>query len=209
MELGNLVFGNSRGEHLVPRRCGWEEVLYELCSEIESDSSSFDLGYGVNFENKVFMINRYYWGDCTCGFENKEFKEKHHKDCYQSLVKSEIIKKLNGFRTSELSYNTTSKIEDSVRKKICKQMKLSYPGGCAVHCTCDYHERYKSWLKDIGYPNGCLDTCLLRKPNFLHKPSGFRIEWYKYPFRDSYMNQKIKLKDFKKIINLCIESLKQ
>lgn len=27
------------------------------------------------------------------------------------------------------------------------------------------------------------------KPNLVYKPTGFEIMWYKYPFRDSYMNQ--------------------
>ncbi len=28
-------------------------------------------------------------------------------------------------------------------------------------------------------------------PNFVYKPTGFEIKWYKYAFRDSYMNQNL------------------
>lgn len=46
------------------------------------------------------------------------------------------------------------------------------------------------------------------KPNFVYKPTGFKIDWYKYPFRDSYMNQNISKKEFMEIILKCIESVK-
>jgi hypothetical protein len=44
--------------------------------------------------------------------------------------------------------------------------------------------------------------------DFLYKPSGFTIHWYKYPLRDAYTNQKITLAGFKKIISACIQSCK-
>jgi hypothetical protein len=49
--------------------------------------------------------------------------------------------------------------------------------------------------------------CKLMVPNFLYKPTGFAIEWYKYPLRDSYMNFEITLDEFTQIIDKCIASL--
>ena len=44
-------------------------------------------------------------------------------------------------------------------------------------------------------------------PNFLYKPTGFEIRWYKYPFRDSYMNQNLTDGEIIDIFNKCIESV--
>ena len=49
--------------------------------------------------------------------------------------------------------------------------------------------------------------CLLVRDNFHHKPTGFGIQWYKYPFRDSYMNQNITLEEFGAVVDDCIKSL--
>lgn len=43
--------------------------------------------------------------------------------------------------------------------------------------------------------------------NFLHKPSGFAVRWYKYAFRDSYMNQEAGRERFVEIVADCIASL--
>ena len=44
-------------------------------------------------------------------------------------------------------------------------------------------------------------------PNFIFLPTGFEIEWYKYPFRDSYMNRCLDEKQIRHIWRLCIESV--
>ena len=45
------------------------------------------------------------------------------------------------------------------------------------------------------------------KPNFIYKPTGFKIKWYKYPLRDSYSNQCMDEDTFEDIINHCLESV--
>jgi hypothetical protein len=68
MELGNMVFGNSRGAYPVPRMDEFEEQIFRL---LEAMGASL---YGVNYENDVFWVMPYYWGDCEC--------EGHHdEDC--------------------------------------------------------------------------------------------------------------------------------
>lgn len=44
-------------------------------------------------------------------------------------------------------------------------------------------------------------------PNFLYKPTGFEIQWYKYPFRDSYMNQNLTKEEILDIFKKCAESV--
>lgn len=64
IELGNLLFGNSRGQYHIDRD-KWEEPFYEFLT-----ACGFD-GYGYqekdpsadHFENDVFILRPYYWGD--------------------------------------------------------------------------------------------------------------------------------------------------
>lgn len=214
MEMGNLLFGNSRGSVPIERQTGYEDQLKRLL-----DAGRVDWWHGgETFENDTFIARRYYWGDCTCGWEVKdwEFTEKHRPECYQSLVDGELQKegwltdKCGFLRPPEhLSYDEYSKIQDRIRKRFCKEMELSFPECCAVHCTCDMAERYTRYRQVVGFPDGCLESCETRQPNFLHKPTGLRIEWYKYPLRDAYFNRECSLDEFKAIIDSCIASVEE
>lgn len=123
MEIGNLLFGNSRGEYPL-KRGRWQETFCEFLDKIGLD------GYGYiekeelkeyktdrgGFENEIFLVNPYYWGD---------------------------------------------------------------------------------------------DENIMEEPNFVYKPTGYQIEWYKYPLRDSYANQKLSFEELKGILDKCIESVKK
>ena len=251
MELGNMVFGNSRGEHHVDR-----DLQDEFCELLER--MGFD-GYGHKddhpewaFENEVFRIQPYYWGDCECGYDERESAwcaaNKHRPDCYQSEVDAhkdawdaehgfkEIERRafgkddsfFGGFdverdepipgvmacvmrpRTGEAmeawrkAYSRRDRAQDKARKEMCQKHGLSYPSGCAVHCTCDYRDRWQAWSSQNDHE----PTCSLVTPNFLHKPSGFRLDWYKYPLRDSYSNAPLTRELMRSMFRDCAESLK-
>lgn len=57
------------------------------------------------------------------------------------------------------------------------------------------------WWGDEEAPEATL-------PNFLHKPSGLEIRWYKYPFRDSYSNRAFTSGELSTIVDECIKSLR-
>lgn len=123
LELGNLCFGNSRGKFQVDR--DWNKEFQMFLEECSFDSYGYfendDIKYkefikSGEFENDIFIINPYYWGD-------------------------------------------------------------------------DYEKQIK--------------------PNFVYKPTNLTISWYKYPFRDSYMNKYISRKEFKEILEKCKESFKK
>ena len=100
-------------------------------------------------------------------------------------------------------YDLVRQREDQIRKELCERFNLSYPEGCAVHCTCDFEQWWAAFCEE-----NCHDPdCPIVKPNFLHKPTGFNISWYKYPMRSSFMNENLSVKEFAKIIDNCIESL--
>ena len=119
MEIGNLLFGNSRGEYRVPRE--WQDKFWEL---IEAYNPGDGYGYAPDgspfatdrggYENDTFLINPYYWGD---------------------------------------------------------------------------------------------DEAIEAEPNFVYKPTGYEIQWYKYPLRDAWSNRQVEYEDFCKVVNDCIESV--
>lgn len=43
------------------------------------------------------------------------------------------------------------------------------------------------------------------KPNFIFKPTGYEMRWYKYPLRDSYANQELTYKEFNAMLKKCEE----
>ena len=116
MEMGNILFGNSRGEYAVEPRGDYQEAFCDFLFR-----NGFD-GYGVHefrkerdFENDTFIIRPYYWGE---------------------------------------------------------------------------------------------DEEIAQLPNFVYKPTGLEIKWYKYPMRDAYSNQDIDIESFKAVLRRCEESMK-
>lgn len=123
MELGNMLFGNSRGTYSLERGI-WQRTFFEFLDEIGLDGYGYVEDEGLKeyttdrggFENDIFVINPYYWGD---------------------------------------------------------------------------------------------DESIMEEHNFIYKPTGYEIDWYKYPLRDSYANKKLTFKEFKEILNECKKSVKK
>ena len=215
MELGNICFGNSRGTFEIGRHSGYEGQLQRLfLACVDHD----DVSYGIDYENDTFFCMPYYWGDCTCGFEgltNKWSSENDHsQECYHYLVINELLERTfikkdgwcSGYRADKpisMTQNQARIIEEGVRKRYCKELNLPYPAGCAIHCTCNYEKKWNKFLSENDHKKDCPVVL----PNFLYKPTGFEIQWYKYPLRDAYMNEDISLREFIKIIDKCIESI--
>lgn len=118
MELGNLMFGNSRGEYAVEPRREYQDAFFGFL-----DANGWD-GHAIrtdncddpcNFENDTFIIRAYYWGE---------------------------------------------------------------------------------------------DEDIAALPNFVYKPTGLEISWYKYPMRDAYSNQGVSLEQFIEILADCERSMK-
>jgi hypothetical protein len=189
-----MIFGNSRGSHPVDRSMQDEWYSY-------MEQAGFD-GYGYHdlsdergvFENEVFRLQPYYWGDCECGFEERDWQwskeHRHSGECYQSELRREKIAaggKPGGEwgwieRPKSLSYDQWNKIERDIYNRLCAKHGLDPKFGCAVHCTCTHDSDYQAWREQNDHAPDCMTVM----PNFTHKPSGFTLQWYKYPLRDSY-----------------------
>jgi len=68
MELGNIIFGYSRGQYSVPRGI-WEERFYNFLEKINSDNYGYandqhhpNVNSRGGFETTLFTINPYWWG---------------------------------------------------------------------------------------------------------------------------------------------------
>ena len=116
MEIGNLLFGNSRGNYPVPRG-EWQELFTDFLAYNGFDMYGYKEGAKeAFFENDVFSIRPYYWGD---------------------------------------------------------------------------------------------DDEIANLPNFVYKPTGYSISWYKYPLRDAYASADITEDEFGEMLEKCEESLKE
>ena len=80
----------------------------------------------------------------------------------------------------------------------------------------DCVKKYPNKRRDFGFEN---DTFILRpyywggnsraarRPNFVFKPTGYQLKWYKYPLRDAYANRNLALADFEEMLKRCAESV--
>jgi len=184
-------------------------ILRDIAVKYSKDSNGeWAEKYGTEFENDEFIMRCYYWGDCDCGWDDMEFDEPHSKDCYQSLVDKDLEKL--GWKKDKydfldspkgMKYDECDKIRDKVYKKYCNKFNLTFPNGCAVHCTCDHEENFKKWFEENKKgKNGHSNKCALELPNFLHKKTGFEVRWYKYLGRDMEVNMKSPIKELKKLL---------
>lgn len=71
MELGNAIFGHSRGHAEVPRQAGYEQHVERLFAAIGLDAE----GYERAHENDTFAIRPYHWGDCTCPDDDRDIDD--------------------------------------------------------------------------------------------------------------------------------------
>lgn len=221
MELGNMIFGHSRGQAQIPRDDPWEKPLFDLLEACGCD------GYGwPAFENAVFKVQGYDWdAECDCGFDEaaEQWHEdhRHSPDCYDSVaakvmaeydsrtgykdiearaygddgslmrgfdqdhsqplpgvtVTSFTPRKDAAMKALDTARKVRDKYERDALKRLCAERGLTYPDGCKVHCDCYKQKAAQEWFG----ANDHKPECRVIQPNFLHKPTGFRIQWYKYP----------------------------
>ncbi len=201
MIFGDLVFGCSRGWFEIPDREKWKGELNRLFEAV--DPNYYE---DVNYGNDVFVVMPYYWGDCTCGYYKREREwlicNPHKDSCYQK----------DYWNIPDYLLSLTLSDEDRFIDEAIKPLYIKHGfdvteknwwRGYESRCDCGRDERWRRWLEE----NYHSDDCMLMKPNFLYKPTGFQIKWGISPLRDGYMNQDITLEEFAKIIDDCIKSL--
>lgn len=257
MELGNMIFGNSRGEAQVPRDASfggpWEDLRDALGISYRgyAEGAHRLKNEAGNIETHVFVIRPYDWdAECDCGAGDRMTEwydaNPHAPTCYQTELRSRLasweersgyaeadralhdpaspwpgmqvtreepapgVHVLIGTPRRDEAYEKWRKLNDHRRKverALFDELGAKYGVdphyGAAVHCTCGRDERGEAMWVAMG---GHESTCRFVQPNFLYKPTGFRINWYKYPFRDAYMTPPVDPEEWRRIVRHCIES---
>lgn len=193
-------------------------------------------GYGANFENETFVMRRFYWGDCDCGYEEREaaYSAKdpgHSAACYQTelrarmqayedanphpavRMKTEVTKSDFGVVTITSPADPAEKkqashacdrrqalFEDELYQELGAKFGVDPHYGAAIHCTCGCKDRWKAWVA----ANGHTAACSLLLPNFLHKPTGFAVRWYKWIGRDNEVEGEC---DLRAVLDECANTL--
>jgi hypothetical protein len=262
MELGNMIFGNSRGEFPVPRDETFEEPWDKLCEALKINHRGYaddgclvpEMTSWSGVENGTFSIRAYDWdAECDCGAKAKMDRwfgaNPHGPECYQTELHARLKswEGRSGYARAEAlafgdnddgrplpgmnmaredvapgvmfmsfaprsdaameAYNKLRDRRGQVERKLfdelCSKHGVDRKFGCMVHCTCGRGARGDLFWQNVG---GHADDCRLTQPNFLFKPTGFRLNWYKYPFRDSYMSDPLTPDQWREIMGACIAS---
>lgn len=165
-------------------------------------------GYGTEYENDTFLMHPFCWcerDDCPwCGGCQSEeiFHPGHSGDCYQTRLR--VIRPAVGAFSSP-AYQRA-------RTELCREMGLDPDFGSEVHCTCDGSaeatRRYKACQCDWHLGNGPFRFGKATGgPNFWHKPSGLRINWYKWIGRSMEFSFQPTNSQWRAIYAECIASI--
>ena len=172
------------------------QISDDFDREIESKIDK----YG-KYENETFSIFPYWWGDCECDYLNWSAMwarvHEHESRCYQTELR--ILEKEH----KKIAKDTFGFMDTQVVKDLLNYHNLPKQG-CAVHCDCTYDMNWENALMERGETH--TKECPMTFPNFYYKPTDLRIEWYKYPFRDSYSNRKFTAEEFLEMMTSCIEA---
>jgi len=203
----NQCFISKSKEYKVPRGVGFEEELRRLFRACAPCKNENWVEYGLKFKNDVFVIFPYYWGECTCGYQEKEEEwfdtHEHAEKCYQSILKKELDS--YDQQHPDEKWEKRRKAHELITKRLCEKMGIVWLDEVSWenYCTCEYREQLDEFFKNNHHHS----DCPIVRPNFFYKPTGYELRWYKYPLRDSYANKALTLEQFKRMIDDCIQSL--
>lgn len=92
--------------------------ISEAALKFQGEDSSMP-GYGANFENEVFEMNRFWWGDCDCEDtypQTDEWEVDHRFDC--PATRANFYHKRTGFRIDWYKYiGRSMEWDDSISKE--------------------------------------------------------------------------------------------
>lgn len=183
---------------------GDEDYFYGLGGEY---------GYGTDYENDVFAMRRFYWGDCVCGWTeawDALVEESEDSDCYQVELEQRSFEAGVCYchhADNGLDDDERQKRQDAIYKELTAKYGLPM-NGCAVHCTCTRKARVDALWEAHKYgPDGHAEDCPIVLPNFHHKPSGLKVEWYKWIGRSMEFNQQPTSPEWGRILEECYASL--
>lgn len=243
IELGNLLFGHSRGEYHVPREwqdtfctflenCGFDSYGYtddKLEKYIKTDYGYYEDVYPTNtsikdvLKNGTHLREMPYTEFIMKGISYRGNYYKYNDKLYLILpdFSPEYLEKLELYDDeflnwlcdlSDADYEKYMNDELIVPAEI-STLEPSIDEAGIIESMYEVIERESHihfFDNDVfslrPYYWGESDE-LAEKPNFVFKPTGFELSWYKWPFRDSYMSKNISYGEFCDMIDKCKQSL--
>jgi hypothetical protein len=201
-ELGQAVFGAAWSELEAPAFV--EHALATLGDAIEGLTDE-NPTYNVagDFKNEVFEMRSYYWGDCTCGFDEKDWAwsegHKHTEECWhtRAYAAHDRIDDVYGDGGKEFD-------EWAVANGWGRQKDGDLVPGVLAYCDCGHDKAYAAW-RESGNDHSA--ECLPTLPNFRY--GDFEVRWYKYLGRGMSMNRPIQQPEMTAILRVCLASLKE
>jgi hypothetical protein len=167
-----------------------------------------EYGYGVEHANETFEMHPFYWGECTCGFDEVDAQwaqtHQHASTCYQE----ELARRGVGYDPDtweELNPDLSHDQQRAIAQELARERGLDPEVGLLVHCDCGLEEEYRAWRTTHDHDEACPTV----RPNFRHHGSGFELRWYKYIGRSMEINEEISPARFREILQECVQSLQQ
>lgn len=206
--LGQMMFGNAHGEFdLGANEHYVAEKLYELSEALGKKSPDVqahgllggEWGYGQDFKNNAFEMHPYWWGDCTCGFDEKDSawsdEHPHTETCFFNRYQAEEKR----LECSGISFN---KRHNLMTKWAKANGCTDAPNGMEVYRDCGVEQAYAAWRNSNGHFSDCREVV----PNF--KCDDLEIRWYKYIGRGMSVNREASRKELRQIFRKCRQSIK-
>lgn len=163
-------------------------------------------GYGTEFTNATFELHPYYWGDCTCTFDEAESDwwdtHEHAAACYQQVIRNRGYLDYDDDAAADMDYRARDAHNKAIIDVVCAEMNLDPEHGYGVHCTCTHDADYAAWRAATGHDDA---ICAMERPNFQHKPTGTTVNWYKYLGRG--MEIDVRGASWRDIFDDCLRSL--
>ncbi len=212
-----IVAGRSDGDVLSD---GLRDLTRYICEALDREEGyglGGEHGYGTDYENDVFMMHQFCWceqDECPwCGSCRESFGSSEHRpSCYQSrlgpLRKEHGVRDEWGYHVPMFSNAHDNYVE--AKKALCADMDIEFTEYEWL-CTCDGEENLKrkvaacqcDWhLGKAQFRFGPAKQA----PNFWHKPSGFKVWWYKWIGRGNETEGEAP--NILKMLNECAESVK-
>jgi len=173
------------------------EKIHELACLIDGNDDSS--GYGTEFQNDVFEMHRYFWGECDCGYGEKEVAwseaHDHEEDCFSVRLEA-FENSLRASGVNELSDKWCNQVDTWAKENGYEHGW----DGCATHCSCKFEIEWAEFAK----ANVHAPECGVIRPNF--KCGDLEIRWYKYLGRGMSANRPFTRDELRGIFRKCRES---
>jgi NAD-dependent dihydropyrimidine dehydrogenase PreA subunit len=184
-----------------------DTLIRQIALACPSEKIDWAEKYGARFENDTFLMRPYCWcdedeclwcGGCVCPTKVYLYfkdgvritKEQHDAEWHDYV--GSLADDIYEYGTK--AYRDYRKKWEAKIKERNRRYTIEFAGNCA-YCTSTGLWSHPGLVKSFGMPN------------FWHKPSGFRVRWYKYISRDMEFYGSTDIAGLKAMTEDCIRSI--